>query len=158
MIDGKTITIGIDSSTVCCGVAIYKSGVFFKTEKLEFKDRFCPEKLYAIAKEFQSLFIIYQPDIVVIEEPVPTRFSKAVTSLNQVAGVIFGVATYFCDTVDFIHNLTVKKAMGIKTKEDSIAKAKSLYPQLKDINDDQSDAIMLVETYNKIFADFGVYN
>lgn len=150
---GDIITIGIDSSTTEIGVAIFLNGRLISTENKIFNGIYTIDKLKKIGKYFEELFSERAPDIVLIEEPAPVRNSRAITSLNQVVGAIITMASmYGVLTIDFVHNRTAKKVMGIRSKDDSIAKARKLYPEKlsRPVTHHECDAIMVVETYKKL--------
>lgn len=143
-----TITIGVDSSTTNCGVAIYEDGVLIGTALFTFKGKYDFEKLRLIVSEFDDLFSDCSPDIVLIEEPAPVRASRAVTGLNQVAGAIFSCAMSHGAFVDMIHNRTVKRLMQTKTKEDAIRLASTLWTG--EVSEHEADAVLVVEAYKKL--------
>jgi Holliday junction resolvasome RuvABC endonuclease subunit len=138
--------IAIDSSTTHCGVAIFNNTTFLRSITYDFGGTYSLYKLRDIVKVFENLFCDEAPKIVLIETPVPCRNSKAVTSLNQVAGAISAVAFITGADVEFIHNKEAKKLTGVKTKEDSINRAKLITPT-KDISEHEADAIMIAIAY-----------
>lgn len=149
--DNDVITVGIDSSTKSCGIAIYRNGEYERSFTKTFEGTFDVEKLKLIIEFFNEFFADLLPDIVIIEEPLAIRNGRITRHLNLLGGAIFSSAYSLCQCVDFIHNKTVKKLMGVKTKEDSVKKAKGLLGVDCQTND-ESDAILIVESYKKIFV------
>ncbi len=145
-LDSDIVTVGIDASTKSCGVAVFVNGNYYSSFTKTFDGTFTYEKLKEIIDFFNQFFDDLVPDIVIIEEPLAVRNGRVTRHLNLVGGAIFSSAYSYCQTVDFIHNRTVKKLMNIKTKQDSIDKALKLY-NIACKTDDESDAIMLVEAY-----------
>lgn len=147
--ENDVITIGIDSSTKSCGIAVYKNGEYYTSFVKKFPGTFDIEKLKMIVDYFNELFNDAIPDIVIIEEPLAVRNGRISRHLNLVGGAIFACAHSYCLLVDFIHNKTAKSLMKTKTKDDSLKAAKEITG--KDCEtDDESDAILLVESYKKI--------
>ena len=150
------ITIGIDSGSHFCGVAVFENGIYKESFYLEFPGTYSLVKLREIVSRFNEIFKKYKPTIVVIEEPLAVRNGKVTRMLNLIGGSIFSQACAECDTVDFIHNKTLKRLQDIKTKEESIEKAKII--SLKDnLIDDEADAILLVDSYIKLVDVHGNY-
>ncbi len=143
-----TVTIGVDTSTTNCGVAIYKDGKLVGTKLLTYSGKYNFEKLRRIVVDFVHLFSDYSPDIVLIEEPAPVRASRAITGLNQVAGAVFCCALMHNAFVDMIHNRTVKRLMQTKTKEDAIRLASTLWTG--EVSEHEADAVLVVEAYKKL--------
>jgi len=152
----KIITIGIDSSTTNCGVAIYENGKFINAINYKFDGTFDLNKLKKIILGFDELFETYGPDLVVIEETVPIRNSRAVTSLNQVFGAIVSLAMAQGSWVNQVHNKVCKSTFKYKTKEEAIAIAKKLTKIKREITEHEADAILVVETYKKIIFPEGM--
>lgn len=149
---GDTITLGVDSSTTNCGVAVFVNGKLKQTANFEFKGKYSIEKLKAISFTFNNLFADYSPDIVLIEEPAPVRNSRAITGLNQVAGAIAALGFYHGAHVDFVHNQTVKKTYKIKTKQDSINIVRRSFRVRKDMTEHEADAVLVVSAYIKLYG------
>lgn len=154
--------MAIDPSTTNIGVAIFESGKLLGTANLSFKDIYDLQKLKSIVIAITNAIYMYEIDMVVVEEPVPTRFSRAVTSLNQVVGAIFAVTVVNKNpiTFDWVHNRTVKSTMNIigKGKEGklcAIQRAIELHPELKaqNITDHVADAVLVGETYIQLYGD-----
>lgn len=146
--------IGIDSSTKNCGYAVYDGLRLVESGNYRYPGYYDIEKLRLIVADFNDLIAKHNPDAVLIEETVPVRNGRSVTSLNQVAGAIMAVAYMWPATVGAIPPSTIKKVMDIKTKEDSISLVTDMYPSLPDnITDHESDAILLVETYLRMEND-----
>lgn len=153
--DKPVITIGVDASTTCCGLAVFKDGFLTKTFSVKFKGKYDAFKLKDICIAFENVFEEYNPDIVIIEEPFTFSASRtnAVSSLNQVAGAIFSTAMNYTHNVYMIHNSTVKKIFGIKgkdLKDQMMAKAKELYDEDYKTQD-EADAVLVVEAYKGYF-------
>lgn len=55
------VTIGIDSSTTNCGVAIFKNGILDSTKNYEFKGTYSVEKLKEIVDTFNDVFKTLSP-------------------------------------------------------------------------------------------------
>jgi len=146
----KIITIGIDSSTTNCGIAVYTNGKFAGSKNIEFKGVFNLSKLEFITKEFNHIFKVYEPMLVIIEETVPIRNSRAVTALNQVFGAIVATAILHGAHVNQVHNKTMKSTFKYKTKEEAIVIAKKLTGAREDITEHEADAILVVETYKEM--------
>lgn len=140
------VTIGVDSSTTNCGVAIFKNGDLIETENFSFTGTYDLDKLEKIIKTFDDLFKKHKPAMVILERPAPVRNSKTLTALNQVAGAIWSTAVMHGAFIDHIHNKIIKKVMGVKTKEDAIKKVKKDYG-LKVKTDHEADAVLTVEAY-----------
>lgn len=149
---GDTITLGVDSSTTNCGVAVFVNGKLSQTANFEFSGKYSVSKLKIIAFAFNNLFADYSPDIVLIEEPAPVRNSRAITGLNQVAGAIAALGFYHGAHVDFVHNRTVKKMFNVKTKEDSVGLVRRMFKVSKDITEHETDAVLVVMTYTKLYG------
>lgn len=152
-----TVTIGIDPSTTCCGIAIFRSGKLVRTTALKFKDTYDYHKLKNISLAFRKLFKGYEPDLVIIEEPFvfSVAGTRGISSLNQVAGAIFSEALNYTNEVILMHNSTVKKTLDLKGKDIKaimMAKAKEFYDEEYETQD-EADAVLLVEAYKKAYVD-----
>ena len=145
------ITIGIDSSTTNCGTAIYENGKLVRTKNYEFSGRYTLTKLEKITKTFNDLFDELTPDMIILEKPAPVRNSRTLTSLNQVAGAIWGVATAKGIFIDQMHNKTIKKMMDVKSKDDAIKVVSERFGMEVE-TDHEADAVLTVEAY-KIHID-----
>lgn len=143
------ITIGVDASTRSCGIAVYKNGVYDTSYVKTFPGTFTFEKLKTIIEYFNEMFTDLLPDIVLIEEPLAIRNGRVTRHLNLVGGAIFACAYGTCMTVDFLHNKTVKRLMGISSKADSMRLGKKISGRPCE-TDDESDAILIVESYKKL--------
>ncbi|MCA9308245.1 MAG: crossover junction endodeoxyribonuclease RuvC [Patescibacteria group bacterium] len=143
-----TITIGIDSSTTNCGVAVFKDGELVGTENITFDGKYNLNKLEKIINAFSEVFQKHNPDLVVLEEPAPVRHSKTLTSLNQVAGAIWAAAHMHGAYIDTIHNKTIKKYMNVKTKEDSINCVHEICGLLV-ASDHEADAVLTILAYEQ---------
>ncbi len=151
------ITIGIDSSTTNCGIAVFENGSIINTCNYEFSGTYSLEKLKKITQTFIDILDAHKPDMVIMETPAPVRNSKTLTSLNQVAGALWGVAVSKDIFIDHMHNKTTKRIMGTKTKEDAINKVKELF-DLEVETDHEADAILTVEAYKIYVESNGVTN
>jgi len=140
------ITIGIDSSTTNCGIAVFVNGNLKETKNFEFPGRYSLDKLEDITNTFSNLFDEVKPNMVIMESPAPVRNSKTLTALNQVAGAIWAVAVVKGVFIASMHNKIVKKIMGTKTKEDAINLVKKKYKR-KVKTDHEADAVLTVEAY-----------
>lgn len=149
--DNDIVTIGIDSSTRSIGVAIYVNGEYADSFVKEFPGTFSFEKLKTMLDYFNELFIDLTPDIVLIEEPIAARNGRVTRHLNIVGGAIFSSAYTQCLLVDFVNISTWKHIMGVKNKQDSLEKAR-LICKRDCSTDDESDAILIVESYKKLYA------
>lgn len=147
------VTIGVDSSTTNCGVAIFRNGKLKKTYNYTFKGTYDLDKLDKIISTFDELFSKHKPNIVILERPAPVRNSKTLTALNQVAGAIWATAVAHGAFIDDIHNKSIKKIMNIKGKDEAIEKVKSEFG-VEVETDHEADAVLTVEAY-KIFVENG---
>ena len=152
-----TVTIGIDPSTTCCGIAIYVNGKPIGTQALKFSDRYDYVKLKNISYAFKKLFKGYNPDLIIIEEPFVFRVAgtRSISALNQVVGAVFNEALNFTSEVILMHNSTVKKTLNIKgknIKEVMMARAKEYYDEQFETQD-EADAVLLVEAYKKAYVE-----
>jgi len=145
--------IGIDSSTRNCGVAIYDDNKLIFSCAYPYTGVYSIEKLRLICADFSDLIQKHQPDALLIEETIPVRNGRAVTSLNQVAGAIMAIGFEYGATVGTIPPTTIKRIMEVKDKFDSVSKAMELHPELNAISDDEADAILVVETYFRMQKD-----
>lgn len=145
-------TIGIDTSSRSVGVAIFEDGSYKRSFTAVFEGNFTIQKFRDMVDYFNELFLTEMPDIVILEEPLSARNGRTTRVLNQIAGMVFGLASSYAHTIDMIHGATIKKQMGFKTKEESIARAKDIYG-VNCSTDDESDAILLVGTYIKLVND-----
>lgn len=145
----------IDASTTNFGLAWFMDGNLIEVRNIVIKGLLDIEKLQKIWSVFQlELVGMIDVDQVVFEKPVPVQFSSALTSINQVIGLLIGLFYSRGIAVDWIHNKTIKSRMGIKShgkegKLESIRIAKSLYPFLADsiTTDHIADAVLVGETY-----------
>lgn len=142
----RMITIGIDSSTTNCGVAIFENGALVKTCNYEFSGKYDLTKLEEITHTFMEVFDEYDPQMIILETPAPVRNSRTLTALNQVAGAIWGLAISRGIFIDTIHNKTAKKVMGTQSKEDAVKKVEELFGLLVE-TDHEADAVLVVEAY-----------
>ena len=140
------VTIGIDSSTTNCGVAIFKNGDIVTTCNYEFSGTYNLDKLEKIISTFEGLFKEHNPAMVILETPAPVRNSKTLTALNQVAGAIWATAANSGAFIDQIHNKTIKKIMDVGSKEDAVKRVREKYG-LKVKTDHEADAVLAVEAY-----------
>lgn len=158
----------IDASTREFGLAYFTDGKLHHVKNISVDGIYGRnlDKAHEIYKQFDGIFLqstIYQKlavDHVVFEEPVPIHNSKAVTSINQIIGVLIGMCFERNLTVDWVHNRTVKSLMGINKKgkegkQQSKDIAKSRYPEFATeiITDHISDAILVGETYKLIMKE-----
>lgn len=139
-------TLGVDSSTTNVGFAYYENGELKKTFIRTFAGTYDWEKCRVIGNIVNEVLKKYMPDIVVLEEPINIRNPKGAMALSQVVGAIIMICAYYETFLTGIHNKTVKKLMGIKTKEDSVKKAKEILDK-KDMTEHEADAVMCVEAY-----------
>jgi Holliday junction resolvasome RuvABC endonuclease subunit len=144
------ITIGIDSSTTNCGVAIFENGTLLKTINYPFPGNYDLPKLEKITKTFIKLFSEQRPDMIILETPAPVRNSRTLTALNQVAGAIWGVAVSKGIFIDTMHNKTAKKVMGTKSKEDAVRKVEEVFG-ISVLTDHEADAVLVVEAYKLLY-------
>lgn len=140
------VTIGVDSSTTNCGVAIFKNGNLIKTCNYEFSGTYDLTKLEKIIQTFDALFKEYKPKMVILETPAPVRNSRTLTALNQVAGAVWATATMHNAFIDHMHNKITKKIMNVKSKEDAIKRVRERYGA-KVKTDHEADAVLTVEAY-----------
>ena len=147
----------IDASTKHFGFALYQNGELISPFGKTFGDVYTLDKLRTMREYFSGMYEEYQLDHIVIEQPVPMQFSGAIVQINQVVGMIFGVALEKGISIDWVHNRTAKKLVGVtkKGKEgklQSIELMKAKYPEFADaiVNDHISDAIVVGEAYKQI--------
>jgi Holliday junction resolvasome RuvABC endonuclease subunit len=140
------ITIGVDSSTTNCGVAIFKNGALVSTCNYKFSGTYDLDKLEKIIQTFDELFREHKPRMVILERPAPVRNSSTLTALNQVAGAIWATATLHGAFIDHMHNKIIKKIMEVNSKDDAIAKVKKDYG-VEVETDHEADAVLTVEAY-----------
>ena len=140
------ITIGIDSSTTNCGLAVFENGTLKETCNYEFSGNYDLTKLERITKTFIEAFKKHKPDMIIMETPAPVRNSRTLTALNQVAGAIWGVAVSQGIFIDGMHNKITKRIMGTKTKEDAVKKVEEVFGILVE-TDHEADAVLTVEAY-----------
>lgn len=141
------VTIGVDSSTTNCGVAIFKNGDLVKTCNYKFSGTYDLDKLGKIIETFNTIFSEHKPRMVILERPAPVRNSKTLTALNQVAGAIWATAAINGAFIDHIHNKVIKKVMEVGSKQEAIDKVKERYG-LDVETDHEADAVLAVEAYN----------
>ena len=145
----------IDASTTNFGLAWFMDGQLIELRNVVVKGKLDIEKLKMIWDEFQNeLDDTIKVDQVIFEKPVPVQFSSALTSINQVIGLLIGLFYSRNIPVDWIHAMTIKSKMGIKAhgkegKLESIKTARALYPFLANeiTTDHIADAILVGETY-----------
>ncbi|MBI2414430.1 crossover junction endodeoxyribonuclease RuvC [candidate division WWE3 bacterium] len=142
----KMVTIGIDSSTTNCGVAIFENGKLLKTQNFEFSGTYSLDKLEKITKTFQTLFDKYNPGLIVLETPAPVRNSKTLTALNQVAGAIWATAIVKNIFIADMHNKVIKKLLNVHSKQEGIERVAELFGIIVK-TDHESDAVLTVEAY-----------
>lgn len=144
--------MGIDSSSKSCGIAIFLDGRYEQSWVQTFDDTFSIQKFRNMTLYFDELFKAHKPDIVLLEEPLAVRNGRTTRTLNLIGGMIFGLASSRAKTVDMLHNRTIKSKMGFKTKDESKEKALELH-DVRVKTDDESDAILLVDTYIKLVSE-----
>jgi Holliday junction resolvasome RuvABC endonuclease subunit len=149
------VTIGVDSSTTNCGIAVFEDGTLKMTCNHKFPGTYSLDKLRDITKTFESIFDEHSPSMVILETPAPVRNSKTLTALNQVAGAIWATAVTRDIFIDDMHNKIIKKLMGTKTKEDAIEKVEELFG-IKVETDHEADAVLTVEAYRIHFEQNGL--
>jgi len=140
------ITIGVDSSTTNCGVAVFKNGDLVSTNNYAFSGTYDLDKLENITQTFNKIFKKHKPHMVILETPAPVRNSKTLTALNQVAGAIWATAAIHGAFIDNIHNKTIKKIMVVDSKEGAVKKVKKDYG-IKVETDHEADAVLAVAAY-----------
>lgn len=140
------VTIGVDSSTTNCGIAVFRNGDLITTCNLEFSGTYDLDKLESIIKQFDDLFKEHKPHMVILEQPAPVRNSRTLTALNQVAGAIWATAAMHGAFIDHMHNKSIKKIMKVKSKQDAIDRVKEKYG-INVKTDHEADAILTVEAY-----------
>lgn len=149
--NNKNITIlGIDASSTNIGVAFYDEDRLKRTKNYEFKGKFDLEKLAKITQEIEDLISDAYPKLILIEEPIPLRGSKAMTALNQVAGAICAIAFVYRVKVQYIHNRTAKKAFGVTHKAMANKLIVNKYPRLEKVTEHELDAVLITEAYIKL--------
>ena len=143
----------IDASTSNFGLAWYQDKKLIKVRNEYLKGVFSFEKMKAIHLIFNNYFTL-DVDMVIFEQPVPMRYSQALTSINQAIGLLIGLCYTHNIEVSWIHNKTIKSRMGIKQhgkdgKKEGIDLVKKLYPKFADqiTTDHIADAVMVGETY-----------
>ena len=142
----EIITIGVDSSTTNCGVAIFRNGTLIETCNYAFPGIYDLDKLEKIITVFDKLFTKHKPQMVILEKPAPVRNSKTLTALNQVAGAIWATAAMHGAFIDDMHNKIIKKVMSVESKQDAIRIVKKNYG-LDVLTDHEADAVLTVEAY-----------
>lgn len=148
------VTLGIDSGSRQCGVAIYENAELIGTLNKEFKGGYNTEKLQRIIEFFDLLFMSHEPNLIILESPAPVRGSRSLTVLNQIIGAIIALATMKDTTVVMVHNKTAKSAFGVTKKDDAVKRMKEKYPIiLKKASKDECDAVLMVEAYIKLYND-----
>ena len=146
--------ISIDQATRCCGIAIFDDGVYIKSFIKKFPNGWDIIKFKEIMKYFDLLFEEYEPSVIVLEEPVMVRNSRAVSALQQLAGGIMATALNHTHRIDMVHNRTVKKVMHFKDKSESLILAENLTGKAC-ATDDESDAILIGMSYIKLVDELG---
>lgn len=143
----------IDASTSNFGLAWFKDKKLIKVRNEYFSGKFSFEKMKALHLTFNNYFTL-DVDLVIFEQPVPVRFSNALTSINQSIGLLIGLCYTHNIEVCWIHNRTIKKRMGVtehgkEGKKQGIEIVKKMYPKFADqiTTDHIADAIMVGETY-----------
>lgn len=144
--DKPMVTIGIDSSTTNCGIAVFEDGKLTHTHNYKFSGTYSIEKLKKISDTFVEVFDDLEPNMVILERPAPVRNSKTLTALNQVAGAIWGIAVAKDIFIATLHNKTIKKIMNVKSKEDAIKVVEETFG-VKVETDHEADAALTVEAY-----------
>jgi len=147
------ITIGVDSSTTSCGVAVFINGKLDATDNYKFVGTYDIDKLHAISVVFGKLFSDYKPEIVLLEEPINVRNARTAMGLNQVAGAIVSLAVMSGAHVGYVHNKTMKKIYNIVTKDDSVRVATRDFGVKEPISEHEADAILVVGTYMRLYGD-----
>ncbi len=150
----------IDASTSHFGFAEYVNGELVDVSKTDFGDVYSINKLEKMFKFFEILFRSRACNHIVLEQPVPLQFSRAVVQINQVVGMILATAFQQGITTDFVHNRTAKRLLGV-TERGKLGKAqgieivKKLYPQFADqiVNDHIADAVIVGEAYKKLMIE-----
>lgn len=147
------LIMAIDASTTKCGVAVFADSPYtevrcarFFTE--EFPGSYSEDKLREIVMRFSNLFGEYNPQAVLIEEPlVFAKQSRSVAMLNQVGGALFALCVSRGTRVGFLHGQKVKKILKIRSKRDSIELAYNnlmlMDPGVRMPNEHEADAINL---------------
>jgi aconitase A len=149
------VILCIDASTTNFGLAWFEDDQLMEVRNIVIKGVLDIDKLKKIWDIFQTeLDDTTKVSKVVFEKPVPVQFSSALTSINQVIGLLIGLFYSRNIAVNWIHNKTIKSRMGIKAhgkegKLESIRIAKTLYPFLADeiTTDHIADAVLVGETY-----------
>jgi len=149
--------LGIDQSSRSCGIAIFKGTTLTAVRTLTFADKYSLKKLEKIIKTFNDLISFLKPDIVIIEEPLVLHSGVTTKVLNQIAGAILTVAYINGAELHMIHNATVKRWNGIvgeakgrgNVKAQSVKIVNERY-KIECANSDESDAVLLVDTYVKL--------
>lgn len=147
------ITIGVDSSTTNCGIAIFENGNLIKTHNYTFDGTYTLDKLEKIVKTFDQLFEEHKPGLVIMEKPAPVRNSKTLTALNQVAGAIWSVAVLKEVFIAEMHNKIIKKIMNVKSKQDAIERVAEKFGIIVK-TDHEADAVLTVEAYRISVSEF----
>ena len=150
--------LAIDASTRYFGLALYVGGRLYDVKSVSNTDTFSLDKLRDLYYTFEEICKEFEPEHVVIEKPAPVRNSKALTSINQVFGMIFALFVSKGVTVDTVHNRTAFKyfpeitGTGKEKKQNTVDYIKKLYPEFaNEITDDHvADAVIIGEAYIKI--------
>lgn len=152
------VMIGVDASTKKMGISVFKNRRLFTTYDYEFSGTYDLHKLFLICKVFKQVLEDNKPIIIVIEEPLTanSRFSRNISSLNQVAGALTAVGMMMDAKVYHLHNNTAKSVFNISNKKNVKSHIKrcveEIYPFLKDkdLSQDEYDAVFILEAFIKL--------
>ena len=156
-----TTLLSLDSSTKSTGWALWKDGFFCESGVIDLSDvKDMDQRSSQMMIQILTLLTDKEPDLVVVERMHVTRNMKVVRALCEVIGAIRG----WCLCVDsFFYELGPtewRKAIGMKTgreiKRDEYKQLSKEYVaekfNVKDVTDDESDAICIGNAYINIFT------
>lgn len=155
--------VSIDASTKSTGIAVWDHALLIDHETINAEDLGQMDNRFPyMAKALLSVLTEQQPDIVYIEEAVVVRNAQTQRFLVRLQGVVYGWCLQHNCRFEAIRPTTWRKQLGFKQgqnvgRQDLKAQAaeyvQELYPDLKDLSEDEYEAICIGLSALKILQD-----
>ena len=152
-----TTLLSLDTSTSCSGYAIFKDGKYTQSGCIDLT-KCKAEKFPKMIMELFYLIDSVNPDIIVVEEMVVVRNASVARHLTMILGAIYGKCLENHMSYDALRPTEWRKLIdpGKKPrkreelKEWSRMKVRDLFGI--NVNDDESDAILIGQAYINLWS------
>lgn len=159
----RRILVSIDASTKSTGIAVWDNDLLVDHETINAEDLGHMDNRFPyMAGALLSVLTEQQPDIVYIEEAVVVRNAQTQRFLVRLQGVVYGWCLQHNCRFEAIRPTVWRKQLGFKqgrnvSRQDLKAQAveyvQEQYPDLKDLSEDEYEAICIGVAALKILQD-----